>query len=397
MIGRLKPKWNPTQMGQGDGLSLTKNRKRANESARGCNERIIFDPSITEDMPLASVFRVFTSSAHEKDETAHRPPRPFGMRGEDTEVFTDGCCIMNGTADAVAGSGVWFGAGDERNEGARVPYEGQSNQTGEIYAVILAGQKVPPFVPLHVVSDSKYVVDGLTTNLRSWEDKGWIGVANAELFRDAAAGMRARSAVTTFRWVKGHSKVLGNEEADKLARVGTEKRMPFRPRGLPLFKYMRNGAALASMTQSLAYQGVKLAMGTAVRKATKRNLMLTAVAIKEACGRTPTEGRVWEGLRKDPVSRKVRDFLWKAIHGAHRIGQYWEHIPGYEERGACASCGGREDMSHILTECSAPGQSLIWKVVRDLFRRKMINMPMPSLGLMLGAHIYEVGSGDGTT
>ncbi|EIW62338.1 RNase H, partial [Trametes versicolor FP-101664 SS1] len=153
LLGRLQPKWNPAQTYHADGLTLTPARRRANETARAEKGRVIFDPSVTQAAPLAAVFRVFAKPVVEGEPAAARLPRPFGVCEEEVEVFTDGSCIGNGSAMALAGSGAWFGPGDLRNVGARVPYDIQSNQTAEIYAVILAEQRVPPFAPLHVVSD----------------------------------------------------------------------------------------------------------------------------------------------------------------------------------------------------------------------------------------------------
>lgn len=248
---------------------------------------------------------------------AARPPRPFGVEEEAVEVYTDGSCVRNGTASAIAGSGVWFGSNDERNAGERVPYDVQSNQTGEVYALILAEQRVAPFAPLHFVTDSKYVVDGLTLHLRKWEERGWIGVANADVFRDVAAALRARSAVTTLRWVKGHSRVVGNEAADELAKAGALKLAPFRPMHLPKTKYVRDGAALNCLTQSRAYKGIQRASPRRERKNAVRNVGIIANDIKAVCGIALLERTIWLSLRKNPISRKIRDFLWKTIHGAH--------------------------------------------------------------------------------
>ncbi|OJT05923.1 LINE-1 reverse transcriptase -like protein [Trametes pubescens] len=394
LIERLKPKWNPSQNEGGDGLSLTRRRKRANVSARADDQRIVFDPSMAQDVPVAEVFRVFTDETCMSASAAVRLPRPFGVQCEEVEVYTDGSCLNNGEASAAAGSGVWFGLNDPRNEGVRVPHDAQSNQVAEIYAVTLAASKVAPFAPLHLVSDSKYVVDGMTVYLPAWERRGWIGVANASILREMVAALRARSALTTLRWVKGHAEVEGNEEADKLARLGAERMPPFRPVALPNYKYMRSGASLARLTQSLAYEGVKRALPHHERKATRRSLAVIALAMANECGSAPVDAMVWGALRKDPVSRKVRDFLWKAIHGAHRVGAFWAHIPGYEERGRCRVCNVEDSMKHILTECEAPGQKLVWLVVKSLLGRKKVKMPVVSLGLALGAHLFVARSGE---
>ncbi|EIW62337.1 uncharacterized protein TRAVEDRAFT_87573, partial [Trametes versicolor FP-101664 SS1] len=155
------------------------------------------------------------------------------------------------------------------------------------------------------------------------------------------------------------------------------------------------GAALDTMTQSLAYKGVRKWITRPERPRTTRHLKLIEMAIKEECNLVVVPGTVWLSLRKDPVSRRTRDFLWKAIHGAHRTGAYWGHIPGYEGRKMCGPCAQVDDMCHILTLCEAAGQAEVWALAKELLRRKGIRTPQVSLGLALGAHIFTVLDGDG--
>ncbi|EIW57571.1 uncharacterized protein TRAVEDRAFT_126501, partial [Trametes versicolor FP-101664 SS1] len=152
-LGRLEPKWRPEVGENGDGLTLTRRRKRMNQTAKAAKERILFDPSLTQGTPLAMAFRVFVRDTDRADGVATRVPRPYQVQNEEVEVFTDGSCVNNGRDDARAGSGVWFGVDDPRNCSSGVPYDAQSNQTAEVYAVALAHRRVPPFAALHIVSD----------------------------------------------------------------------------------------------------------------------------------------------------------------------------------------------------------------------------------------------------
>ena len=139
------------------------------------------------------------------------------------EVYTDGACWNNRKADARCRGGIWFSPNHQKNAAIRVPGERQSNQVGELAAAIKAISSVPSFTPLVIITDSKYVINGLTTHLREWEDDGWIGIENAQLFKRAAYLLRRRTATTSFKWVKGHDGNLGNEESDKLAKEGANK------------------------------------------------------------------------------------------------------------------------------------------------------------------------------
>ncbi|OJT08743.1 Ribonuclease H1 [Trametes pubescens] len=389
LIGRLTEKWDPNREGNKDGLTLTTRRKRENGSARVANERILFDPSLATDTPVAESMRVFVPLASGDPKRALRHAARFQVEPEAVEVFTDGSCKGNGSGCASAGSGVWFGEDDERNEGVRVPYNDQTNQVAEIYAVTVAHRKVPPFAPMHIVSDSKYVVDGITKYLPHWERRGSLGVANATVLRDLVGLLRTRSAPTTFRWVKGHDRVRGNEEADRLAGEAVALPPVVRPLFLPApDRYNVRGAALLYMTQRLAYQGVREWKGTKLRDATTRNVLTAQCEVSRVSGVFPKEDALWAMLRKDPISKKARDFTWKALHESHRVGKFWSNIPGYEGRGTCAHCGITESMEHILTQCRAPGQQTAWALARGILDRKQIALPAVSYGLVLGAHTY---------
>ena len=226
-LNLIHPKHNPTRQEPPDGMSLTRTRKLRNERARQHDGEITFDPSITCKDSLAECFRIFTNpdriSTHMAQRYRHRGPTP---RCEVITVYTDGACINNSKKNARCGSGVWFGQDDPRNCTLRIPGDAQSNQIGEIAAVIAAMEVIPPYQPVKIYTDSKYVIEGLTTHLGNWEDDGWINIKNARLFRKAAYLMRHRSATTTMQWVKGHDGNPGNEGSDALAKQGANKRRP---------------------------------------------------------------------------------------------------------------------------------------------------------------------------
>lgn len=106
--------------------------------------------------------------------------------------------------DATAGEGIWVHEGHHLNAAIRVPGTSQTNQTGELAAIVAALQRADPLTPLKFITDSRYVIDGLKKHLRTWEDNGWTETQNAEWFRAAAFHFRYRAAPTLFQWFKGH-------------------------------------------------------------------------------------------------------------------------------------------------------------------------------------------------
>jgi len=67
---------------------------------------------------------------------------------------------------------VWFSKEDERNKALKIPGLAQTNQVGELAAVISALENFPTYAPLTIVSDSKYAIDGLAEHLK---DEDTIG------------------------------------------------------------------------------------------------------------------------------------------------------------------------------------------------------------------------------
>jgi ribonuclease HI len=175
------------------------------------NGLITFDPSITNKSNLTECIRIFTNPNASSKQPAQRGIDPgTALRHRTLKVYTDGACNNNGKKNAQCGSGTWIGLNDPRNSATKVPGQNQSNQIGELVAVIKAVQDLPIFTPLEIHLDSQYIIDGLTTYLPEWEDIGRIGVQNATLFKKAAFLLKRRTATTHFKWVKGHNGDHGN-------------------------------------------------------------------------------------------------------------------------------------------------------------------------------------------
>ena len=114
----------------------------------------------------------------------------------------------------------------------------------------------PPFCPLKILTDSMYTINGLTSHLSTWEDTGWIGIKNADLFKRAAYLLKSQTATTHFQWVKGHNGDQGNKECDQLAKEGANKPLPDELDLSVPITFDLQGAKLATLTQAIAYRGI---------------------------------------------------------------------------------------------------------------------------------------------
>lgn len=146
---------------------------------------------------------------------------------EPITIYTDGACAGNpgpgGWAWAVAPDGETYGSGGERHS---------TNQRMEVKAVLEALRAYPDR-PVHIVSDSTYVVNCFRDRWwAGWLKRGWLNsqkkaVANRDLWEPLIDLYRARSGAITFSWVKGHSGNPMNDRVDRLAVLASAG--PFDP------------------------------------------------------------------------------------------------------------------------------------------------------------------------
>lgn len=161
-------------------------------------------------------------------------PRGTKRKREGIVIYTDGSRRGD---PPQGGYGVWFGDGDTRNRAGPLAEFGLqqpvTNQRAELAAVkvaldVLDDEGVARHEPITVRTDSKYVINCLTTWVLRWERNNWLTsqgatVLNQDLIRPIRKSLARREPHVHFEWVKGHSGVWGNEEADRLARAGGEQ------------------------------------------------------------------------------------------------------------------------------------------------------------------------------
>lgn len=138
-------------------------------------------------------------------------------------IYTDGACYPN------PGPGGW-GFVMIMPNGREVEFSGYNRDTTnnrmELQAAISALEAAPKSAEVRIISDSRYLVDGITLWLGKWKKNGWkckdrTGkgrwkfVNNDDLWKKLDALLESRQA--TFSWVRGHDKNKYNERADRLA------------------------------------------------------------------------------------------------------------------------------------------------------------------------------------
>jgi ribonuclease HI len=134
-------------------------------------------------------------------------------------TYTDGACAPSNPGPAAWGA-VILSPDGQKIERARGFIGHGTNQIAEITAAIEGLSRVPEGAEVELVSDSQYVLKGLSEWRKGWERKGWRNaknepVANLELWKRLFAVAGARR--VGVRWVRGHNGDTHNEGADQLA------------------------------------------------------------------------------------------------------------------------------------------------------------------------------------
>ena len=137
-------------------------------------------------------------------------------------AYTDGACSGN------PGPGGWgvllrYGQHEKRLCGGEAD---TTNNRMELMAAIQALENLKRSCEVILVTDSKYVQQGITEWIHGWRKKNWKTagkkpVKNKDLWQRLDSASQAHQ--VDWQWVKGHAGHVENEIADELARQGVDQ------------------------------------------------------------------------------------------------------------------------------------------------------------------------------
>ncbi len=134
-------------------------------------------------------------------------------------IWTDGACQGN------PGPGGWAALVLEGEDATPVELSGglphTTNNIMEMTAALEGLRSLPDGASACVVTDSRYLHDGMTSWMAGWKKRGWKTaggdpVKNKEIWEALEAETQRLGAVR-WHWVKGHVGTALNERADELA------------------------------------------------------------------------------------------------------------------------------------------------------------------------------------
>ena len=246
---------------------------------------------------------------------ADGPDGPDG-RGRVVAAATDGACSGN------PGPGGWgalirFEDGSVEEFGGADP--ATTNNRMELQAALATLQRLAE-LPLHpdltLRTDSKYLIDGLSSWMAGWKRKGWRTAAgkpvlNQDLWQ---ALDQARLAEVPLRYVKGHSGDRDNDRVDQIAVAYSKGRAqtpspssaPTQPLADPAPVSLQKLLTRMELADRLASGGYAL---TAVELAQLVEQPLNRLSERQGSWRwrdwmvEPVENDRWR-LRRDPAGSK---------------------------------------------------------------------------------------------
>lgn len=143
------------------------------------------------------------------------------MSENDVQLFTDGACLGNPGPGGWAAILKWNGHERELSGGLAHT----TNNQMELQAAISGLEALTRPVNVTITTDSKYVMNGITSWLAGWKRNGWVTaakkpVANQVLWQALDAACQRHT--VQWAWVKGHAGHPENERCDMLARAEAE-------------------------------------------------------------------------------------------------------------------------------------------------------------------------------
>lgn len=138
------------------------------------------------------------------------------------EIYADGACSGN---PGVGGFGAILRSGRKEKELSGCERLTTNNRM-ELLAVISAFEALKKPCRVKVITDSTYVVKGMSEWIHGWRAKGWKTSQKKDVLnRDLWERLHRASGPheTEWEWIKGHNGHPENERCDRLAREEIKK------------------------------------------------------------------------------------------------------------------------------------------------------------------------------
>jgi ribonuclease HI len=148
------------------------------------------------------------------------------------EIYTDGSSFQSPRVGGIGIRFVWIDStGDDQVQDVQFAgYKNATNNQMELQACIMALKETSRLqltsfgiIKIIIFTDSLYICENIGKAKFEWPKQKWFlrsgrPVSNAEQWKELVKCIRDIKILVDFQWVKGHSKNLHNNAADKMAK-----------------------------------------------------------------------------------------------------------------------------------------------------------------------------------
>ncbi|KAJ7755037.1 hypothetical protein DFH07DRAFT_959604 [Mycena maculata] len=296
-----------TALSQGEAASGGLGRLTAPSWKMRAAEQDIDDPNLfvipKQIQSITDGFRVLTTEKETELEANINTPAVTRAPREMThvKVFVSGIVKRNDRGETLACAGIFYQTGDPRNRAIQLPVKSCQTVPGaEAHAVLLCIKQNDPQTSMTIYSKRNFIRNAMTSQLPKWEDRGWIGVAEKLPLKALAAELKARTAKTFFVTLEDSENYTTTEregchQAHLLALEGQRNETSDQIDIQVQDNLKLKGAKLSTLTQALAYSGIKALKAKASRPATDEKIKQEEVA-------SGGHGRLTTPSRKMPAA-----------------------------------------------------------------------------------------------
>ncbi|XP_046631774.1 ribonuclease H1-like [Daphnia pulicaria] len=177
---------------------------------------------------------ILNGSSFKSKYEIHRRIGKYGLvndREDFVIVYVDGACPGNGRQNAKGGIGVWFNHDHDWNMAKPVQRSNEgtppTNQIAEIEAAIAALQiaKKKGIKRVAIYTDSDFLIMSMDKYIFKWLRNDWLKVnGDTVVHRQRFRKLLRLMEDLTVKWVfvRAHQGEEGNDEADRLAKLGAD-------------------------------------------------------------------------------------------------------------------------------------------------------------------------------
>jgi endonuclease/exonuclease/phosphatase family metal-dependent hydrolase len=366
-------------------LDLTPSRIEKNNES---NTKKTFNPDITARDNILQQVRLFDTEQGTKTRKRRiKPSKPaYRKQTNENPGETKVTLIVTTQNERKANQKIktWIRLTGEKQETESFELEEveQTKERAAAYGLLWALLK-DKRSNLIIITEEASLIKWIGEGINEAEDVNWIEVKERELWKSILNQLRKRDRKVEIRRPNEDERDKIKEAKNEL-KMSEPKRVKIKIMNKNGEEFLQKGARLDKITQKTAY---KLILNKNAEKPggpqTWRRIKMIKETLSNKWNIKTEEAEIWKDL-KNIKNNKLQEFIWKIIHNRIKCGEFFKHIPNWEEKQFC-QCGKVESIEHILLECEETEQKDLWIEVEKIWTKiTELDWEKPTIGEVMG-------------